>query len=337
MSAALRELVATEDPAGLQVILGMLKESVLHCKGAQVEIWSRLLLRVAPRALSSSESSVRESGTSSTSACANDPRQARRFLWLETLAFVDSWKEKAFATVFVEPTKMYYAAVEDPELKDNVDVHGASVYLAVLLSTLGIRCPRLPFLLDTPVSSVSFLDALHGDQVKALWHPDNFGKSYEAVPDCREPQARGRVTNHWSNFIFSGRQPWQIANSAVDPATDPERCKKLKPYLDQFAWYFSEEFLVPRLTQHLLERDDTCAALQVVLNELYGYSSSVLFDADAGDPERDVRFWLWDVESFPAVLRKERAVQLLRCAGLLRRNCDDFDRTIIYEPQIPAG
>jgi len=332
MSQALRELFVTEDPTGLQVILGMMKASKHHCNAGKVDVWSRILLRVvlpAPHAVSnvlSVEDSWKDESCGASDSEVICRQQARQRLWDETLAFVDDWKEKALSTVFLEPTKMYYTACGEKDLADNVEVHGASVYLSVLLSTLGVRCPRAPFFLDTPISAVSFLDALDGNQLKALWHPDKFGKPFTAVPECSEPIARVHVSNHYSNFLFTGRQPWQIANNAVDPNTFPDRRQKLQPYLIQFAWYFSEQFLLPRLTQHLLERDETREALQVVYEEFREEQSAVATvaedtkDGKASEAfsETDVRLWLWDIEVFPAELRIKNAAQLLRHAGILK-------------------
>lgn len=244
---------------------------------------------------------------------------ARSRLWQEASVFADDWKEKALTTVFLEPTKMYYTACRERGLADNVEVHGATVYIAVLMSTLGVRSPRFPFLLDYSISAVSFLDTLDASQVTELWHPDNFGKPFSAVPGCRTPRVRGRIPNHFFNFLFTGMQPWQIANSAVDPRDFfVERRKKLQVYLEQFAWYFSEEFLVPRLTQHLLDREETREALQAVFEELPPAEQAEQAE------ELDVRFWLWNLEVLPAQFRIDRAVRLLRLAGLLREDRDPF-------------
>lgn len=267
MSAALRELFRTEDATGLQVILGMIKSAVQHCDAGRVDVWNRMLLRVVPALPgASAQSPCDVNGTQGPAR--GRLSEARRALWEAALVFADDWKEKALMSTFLEPTKMYYHACGERSLAENVEVHGSSVYLAVLLSTLGVRCPRTPFLLDTPISTVSFLDALERGQVRALWSPENFGKPFSAVPECRVPRLRATLANHYSNFLFSGRQPWQIANSAVDASNPVDRRRKLQPYLEQFSNYFSEEFLVPRLTQHLLQQDELRHALQVVLDSV---------------------------------------------------------------------
>eukprot|EP00811_Abedinium_folium_P009185 NODE_1848_length_2357_cov_4.817937.p1 GENE.NODE_1848_length_2357_cov_4.817937~~NODE_1848_length_2357_cov_4.817937.p1 ORF type:complete len:519 (+),score=187.21 NODE_1848_length_2357_cov_4.817937:594-2150(+) len=256
MSAALCELLVTEEPSGLQVILGMIKASTLYCSAGKVDVWSRLILRVkTPR-------EVGGDGGGAQCDC------ARCRLWDEALVFADDFKEKSFCTVFVEPTKMYYTATNDLDILDNVEVHGSSAYLGILMSTLGVQCPRIPFLTDMPIGIVSFLDALDKEQLSSLWKPENFGKPFPTVPECRNPRVDRYVTNHLSNFIFNGRSSWLIANSAVDADTAEERRLKLKPYLDQFSKYFSVGFLVPRLTQQLLQEDSARMALQEVLEEL---------------------------------------------------------------------
>eukprot|EP00929_Paragymnodinium_shiwhaense_P046128 TRINITY_DN23496_c0_g1_i1.p1 TRINITY_DN23496_c0_g1~~TRINITY_DN23496_c0_g1_i1.p1 ORF type:complete len:600 (-),score=128.42 TRINITY_DN23496_c0_g1_i1:183-1982(-) len=323
MSAALRELLVTEDATGLQVVLGMIKASTLACNAGKVDVWTRMLQRVGeriPKSPTATLETLEETANEENAGHDHDEakrkrrRAARSRLWDEALAFADEWKEKALATVFLEPTKMYFAACQEQELLDNVDVHGSSVYMAVLLSTLGVRCPRQPFMLDTPISCVSFLDALQAEQLKALWRPENLGKPWTSVPECREePRVSCTVANHYSNFLFNGRQPWQIANGAVQPDCLEERRQKLQPYLEQFARYFSQDIILVPLTQRLLDREDCRADLQVLLEDLAEKDPQ-----GTGEDCEDVRFWLWDLDVFPARIREDRAVMLLQHAGLLK-------------------
>lgn len=323
MSAALRELIGTEDSTGLQVLLGMMKASIQHCSAGKVDVWNRALLRVSPPAtFFADDESVYQGAWDQVESPQASPtnsalRCPRARLWEAAFAFADDWKEKAFTSTFMEPTKMYYMGSGEPGLAENVEVHGASVYSAILLSTLGVRLPRLPFMLDTPISAVSFLDGLDSRQVEALWSSENIGKPYLSVPECRCPNVQHYVANHHSNFLFHGRQPWQIANNAVDSDGKAERRERLRPYVEQFARYFSRECIVMPLTQHLLAADETRSALQAVLDEMRSAATSGGMDFDNLD-ELDVRYWLWDVEVLPAEFRLERACTLLHSCGLLK-------------------
>lgn len=182
MSAALRELIATEDASGLQVILAMIKSSTQHCTGGKVDVWSRLLLRVIPRTTTHGRTGSSSSGgVGSAVPC----ECARCSLWEEALLFSDDWKEKAFSTVFLEPTKMHYQAVQEPDIMDNVEVHGSSAYLAVLLSTLGVQCPRIPFLWMCLSASYRFLT----QWMKTSWQP--FGdRTISASPTLQSLSVR---------------------------------------------------------------------------------------------------------------------------------------------------
>eukprot|EP00929_Paragymnodinium_shiwhaense_P027409 TRINITY_DN16096_c0_g1_i1.p1 TRINITY_DN16096_c0_g1~~TRINITY_DN16096_c0_g1_i1.p1 ORF type:complete len:477 (+),score=82.14 TRINITY_DN16096_c0_g1_i1:436-1866(+) len=334
MSAALRELFVIESPDGLQVVLGMIRSSSRQCNAGKVDVYTRILQRiwenekrgVARRIATPTSSPVHAPSKSPSPATGeSDVSAARVQIFDGALSFVDDIKDKALNTVFNQPTKMYYAASDLPELALNVDVHGSSVYIAILMSTLGVRCPRQPFLLDTlPISCVSFLDALDREQLRQLWLPENLGKPYEAVLKGEAPRVTCQVNNHMSSFIFNGRQPWQIANNAVDKDCLKERREKLSPYLEQFASYFSKEIIVPRLTNYLLEKDEFRLALQVLLEHMLHAESSQTrpslgSGSSNGDGDAaDVRFWLWNLDVLPAELRVGRAVRLLQYAGLLK-------------------
>ena len=62
---------------------------------------------------------------------------------------IDDIKEdKALKATFLEPTKMYFRAVNDHIMEGDVDIHGSNTYLAILLATLGVKLSRTPVLND---------------------------------------------------------------------------------------------------------------------------------------------------------------------------------------------
>ena len=82
-------------------------------------------------------------------------------------------------------------------------------------------------------------------------------------------------------------------------------------YLDAFTYWFSEEFLVPRMITRLTGDDGCLEALQGLLEDLVLQEPSLRSTEEGED---DVRFWLWDMSGLPARLRMDRAARLLRHA-----------------------
>merc|ERR1711904_759029 len=101
----------------------------------------------------------------------------------------------------------------------------------------------------------------------------------------------------------------------------------------------SQLTLFPRLTQYLLENDATRLELQVVFDDLRGarpadectvgggvpdsrnrqtFTAEFLSNAEGEEDDEDIRFWLWRLDLLPAELSLDRAVMLLRHAGILK-------------------
>ena len=53
------------------------------------------------------------------------------------IATIEEYKEKAFRTVFIEPSIAYFDETRNPVMSGDVEVHGANLYLAVLDAVLG--------------------------------------------------------------------------------------------------------------------------------------------------------------------------------------------------------
>lgn len=75
-----------------------------------------------------------------------DSRQAALLRVYECVEdFLDEFKEKAFASAFVEPARFYFDVVSDAFQRDHVDIHGFNWFLALLHATLGAQVPAFLF------------------------------------------------------------------------------------------------------------------------------------------------------------------------------------------------
>eukprot|EP01041_Mallomonas_annulata_P002407 gene2407-4675_t len=101
------------------------------------------------------------------------------------LGFIEEFKENAFRTVFIEPTKMYFHISTNENKGNIVENHGANVYLAILQRTIGIQFNRLPDMEDQHCLD-GYVDFLHAEMrdIDILWDLDNFGKPFELIPQC---------------------------------------------------------------------------------------------------------------------------------------------------------
>lgn len=253
---------------------------------------------------------------------------AKRAVFEMMYEFMDDMKDQAFKTTFYEPTKMCFRGNDEVVKEDNVDMHGANTYLAVLAATLGIQLNRRPCLNDIVVGCVDFLEY---DSTPPAWADAHFGRDWETVAALRSQLGSRAETQRqadlfqvlsflagyfwYTGFVFKGSMVKEVANAAVDPDGPRERRLHLAKYLDQFAYWFSEEFIVPRIISRLTGETGRLEAMQILMDDLVAGNPRLVGD----EGEEDVRFWLWDMGQFPAVLRMPRAVRLLRHIGVLRK------------------
>lgn len=322
LTEALELLCEREDAGGLQVVLGIMLSGANWCHARKNHMFNTILDRL--RVPTVEECPVTDSDPPAVASAKLAIREA-------TIELVEDVKDQALKTTFLEPTKMHFRARGESVREDQVDVHGANTYLAVLSATLGVQLNRRPHLGDSALGCVDFLAE---DPSPAAWAEQYFGLDWESVGDLRRGLgARGEVQsrvgffeyvsfigdfltgNH--SFVFWGSRPRDVANAAVDPRGDAERRRHLARYLEKFASWFSEDFLLPRMVSRLTGEAGRCHALQVLLEDLLSREPGLAGDED----EQDVRFWLWDMAELPARFRPGRAAVLLRHAGVLREAC----------------
>jgi len=249
--------------------------------------------------------------------------------------FIEDTKEQALKTTFLEPTKMYFRAKDEPVRENQVDVHGSNTYLAVLSATLGVQLNRRPYLSDYSIGCVDFL--ADGAAEPLAWEEAHFGRDWEGDRTLRREEglfgeegpkplrtpgifdrieffADTCLLQTRTGFVFSGGTARDVANAAVNPAVKAPRRRHLARYLEKFASWFSEDFILPRMISRLTGDTGRLEALQVFMDDLLAIEP----DLAGEEGEEDVRFWLWDMSDLPARFRTERAARLMRHIGVLR-------------------
>lgn len=318
---ALDLLQVSETPDGLQTILGLMLSGQGWCHARKTWVFNTIISRVQVPAGAPSEYAF--FGKSNAFKVAH---QAVRELVSE---FIEDVKDQALKTTFLEPTKMYFRTKDEPMRENQVDMHGANTYLAILAATLGVQLNRRPYLEDWAVGCADFL--ANNAPEPAAWAESHFGRDWEGIRELREEESKTLrspnlldriefladtcVLHNHCGFVFKGKTAREVANAAVDPdGKRQEQRIQLSKYLVKFASWFSEDFVLQRMVSRLVGETGRLEALQVIMDDLLAEQPWL-----AGDEgEEDVRFWLWNMAELPAQFQQERAVHLMRHAGVLR-------------------
>jgi len=167
--------------------------------------------------------------------------------------YLEVHKEKALASAFLEPCKLYWRRIGGPlgMHEAHVDTHAANAFAGLVQHTLGVACP-MPVSWDDVFAVygvVEFLQAgfLKGS-LRATQRLENFGQSFSKLSRERgeedgllEPVAMGGV-----QFIFPGaRSPAAMVEQAFWMAEEGQPLREtLAPYLDRFAGFFHKVFFL---------------------------------------------------------------------------------------------
>lgn len=294
---ALHHLAERSSEDELRVVFGLLMRGASECHSRKAWAFYAIVARCVPL---------------QPEVVGNPLAAARARILAAVEEFLDDEKDAAFQTYFVEPTWMYLRAVGSGS--PDVQVHGANTYIAALAAALGVRLSREPFLGDESKGVAPFLEAkFKKGELEALQRPENLGKAWEAVRECRDPQVHNgaRTDRRW---IRDGGSPHTSAKLAI--SDDVAARKRLQPYLEAFASAFAAERLLPRVFSRLVQVDALTAALNVELAAFHGEGRRA--DALDDGSEQDCRYFVWDLESQPPTFRLRRFALLMERVGVLK-------------------
>lgn len=285
---ALQILIDIEDTSGLQIIAGLMKRGAGECYARKRSVFYNIINRIP----------MTKENVHTGHESANENVRVCLYLREILAEYIDSIKDKAFKSTFLEPTKMYFNRVFDYTMEGDVEVHGANIYLVLLASTLGIALNRDPYMDEGEVKGVvQFMDAnvdssTHYEDAQGCWSHDNFGKTWESIPFCRN---RRHVTRKASNnFYFRWRHEpvVEMGKDAADPRSSANSRRQFAVYLEQFCSYFTSSFILQRMFTHLTVEagEEAGRALQTA----YGDLKEVELQNGGEELPEDVRFYCWD-------------------------------------------
>lgn len=143
--------------------------------------------------------------------------------------------------------------------------------------------------------------------------PENLGKSWEAIRECRNPRLPRNAPRAAHKWLRDGGRPIDTANLAIGRDTNAR--ERLRPYLEAFAQVFSAARLLPRLFNRLVQVD----AISALNEELAAFHREGLrADGDDDGTETDCRYFLWDLEGQEPTFRLSRALLLFSRAGVVK-------------------
>ena len=322
---ALKVIVGTEDETGLQIVIALMHRGAHECNSRKRDVFYRIVNRV--------ETSD-DYGNSELLPSSNSPGNscpASQFLCKILFQYIDSIKDKAFKSTFLEPTKMYYNMVGDSTMEGDVDVHGATIYLSLLASSLGIALNRDPFMHEAGAKGIAqFVDASLGTKGLDCWSHENLGKSWEAIPSCRETvsnmSSSGWLPVTRNAFYFAGANSRLPAVAMGRNAAEPDGTLKsararesFAVYLEQFCSYFSSSFILQRMFTHLTGSESN-DRIEKALQNSYEGLRKLEWETKQNTLPNDVKLFCYDVsDDFMTFTFNERnALRLFSHIGVCR-------------------
>eukprot|EP00591_Stephanopyxis_turris_P007720 CAMPEP_0195519158 /NCGR_PEP_ID=MMETSP0794_2-20130614/14478_1 /TAXON_ID=515487 /ORGANISM="Stephanopyxis turris, Strain CCMP 815" /LENGTH=562 /DNA_ID=CAMNT_0040648269 /DNA_START=231 /DNA_END=1916 /DNA_ORIENTATION=+ len=252
------------EPFELQQIIALILRGNMECHARKLWVFTQILTVVGQ----SKQSTFASNSISGTRVGRGSEKD---YLYVALYQMIDSYKEQAFRTVFVVPTEVYFSKVHDDTMAGDADVHGGNSYLAILMATLSIKMNRLPMMHDESKGVADFLSSggtFVNEWVAKLWLDKNLGKEAGAVHAQASIQ-RGVPRNQFC--VDQCHNAVTLANLCVDErGSTVEQRRRVAKYLEQFAHYFSFDFIVPKMVNHILQDDALAKAANIVCSEMLG-------------------------------------------------------------------
>ena len=330
LHAAFMQLYEKEESSGLIGILSLAARAGAECFARQRMAFSSILLSISPfipssSLLSSSSSLPIDDNNNDNNNNNNDinnnnnddnnkgngegiseeikeerkrvEEDKKRVLeWFEE--YMDEYKAKAFKSAFLEPSKLYFHMVGEYVLRDDVEVHGSNVFAALLLSTLAVQLPTVPYLNDV-VNPAPFLSLPSLSPAYDLFlQPQYFGHDWTAIGKIQEI-IRSSNHNYYYHHqrvgrgVFSGSTPKEIANYAVR-AEGRDREEYLR-YISRFSHFFKAPFFLERTFLQVMSDDGQPLLIQRLFSHYVNHvlpSSSDL----SPDQRKDIRNWIYEAD-----------------------------------------
>lgn len=286
----LERIAATTSPYEMQLVCGLMVRASQECEARKRYVFNSIVTRCMPAHSRTPDNSLITGAVTVTSPL--DAARAR--LYAVAAEYIEDIKIMAVKSTFYEPTVAYAEAMHYHIVSGDVDVHGVSAYLAGLLSSTGIRVSRIPTWNDGIMGMAHFLAAGMDAPLKLLWAPDRLGKSHRDVPGFLAAMGNCQLnTMPEHKCIWTSSTTLEFAKDAVNSSPRNARNRKAwAAYITQFATYFSEKNLLPRMftamaNGHAGSEESNLQDFAIVLRDVMG-SENLGVD--------DVRQSLWDLD-----------------------------------------
>ncbi len=259
--------------------------------------------------------------------------------WMQD--YIDNLKLKAFTSTFLEPAKFYFHQTNQTVsitpfcpffsffllislqvMMDDVEVHGSNTYLAVLLSTLGIKLGLMPYFRDEVKGCCDFLQATsYASIYKEITDPKHLGKHWGSIPKARQCSSRPNVYIN-SGFIIPGDSPLAVAFYAASSSTPGDSRRAIARYLELYTQHFSKEHFLEKAFIKLIGDEGlpkplaiVFKAMTMITEEGSSSSSSSSLPSRLSAAGGDVKEWVYDVDN-DYTFSLERAAQLFAFIGV---------------------
>jgi hypothetical protein len=154
----------------MQICVGLMARGGRECVARRTASFCTIINMIPSSALPAADTGSDPLPLSpSLTGASQNVHEAVRRLHAACADAIDDLKDKAFKQAFLDPCELYVLATGDDGIGIDIDVHGASNFLALLQASVGVRLRRLPALNDESKGAADPVQAGLLDPLCALW------------------------------------------------------------------------------------------------------------------------------------------------------------------------
>lgn len=329
---AVSQALKNPNKSELQIIAGLMCRGARECVARKRSAFSTIINMVQLDGNTVNNAAIRSNPPLIDSASTIIDASRLR-IYEACCNFINVRKDLAVLSTFYYPG-MFYCEAFYCDVAADMDVHGVSVYLALLQAATGIKTNRLPDFTDEAKGTVHFLGSQMSSALAHMWTNENIGKSYHSCLSgrnkLREFAPSRRVPGHKFIWSYGYDSTERLARMCIDGSAGnaPYRTEFAK-YVEQFCSYFTASNLLPSMISALTGEDADYGRRTDDLNVIFHYmtDSGLLPRQTNVDQWQDVRHALWDLDASPAQVRTSIAVPLFSFLGVLKTSSDSAEKS----------
>src|SRR3990167_3842741 len=244
LHGAIQLVYENEEAGSIIQILMELARTENECKARKIKVFNQIIQRILI------ETSYDDRKSQDSQEGSTEENYVNLSILCDCFSdFLEDYKLQVFRSAFIEPLKFYFHVTQDKVNQELVETHAVNIFGSILLSTMGVQLPIIPYLLDEVKSCPAFLRCVSlCHYFSIITKKANIGKAWNEIEECKHEPSHYFLSiylKHNEFILPNVSSAVLLANAAINQSRELKSYRmEVALYLDRFANFFTEDFIL---------------------------------------------------------------------------------------------